>query len=192
MYTYILDESLYINLTNRCTNSCSFCIRKKTDAMGVDLWLQKEPHAEDVIHEIPDPLKYKEIVFCGYGEPTIRLPQLLQICKYLKSQHAKVRLNTNGHGSLIWGRDITPELEGHIDVVSISLNAKDAKQYTKLCQPIYGEDAFMAVLDFARNCKKYVPEIWLSVVDVISGYEMELCRDIAKELDVNFRIRRYF
>jgi TatD DNase family protein len=157
--------------------------------MGVDLWLDREPSSEDVIDEIPNPDLYKEIVFCGYGEPTIRLPQLLQIGSYLKEYKTKVRLNTNGHGSLIWGKNIVPELAGCIDSISISLNAKDIKQYNELCKPENYEHSYDAILDFVRECKKYIPEVWITVVDIISAYDIEVCRGIAKKLGTNFRVR---
>lgn len=189
MYTYQLQDSLYINLTNRCTNSCVFCIRKKPEGMGVDLWLDREPSSEDVINEIPNPNLYKEIVFCGYGEPTIRLPQLIQIGTYLQDYKTKVRLNTNGHGSLIWGKNIVPELAGLIDSVSISLNAKDVEQYNKLCKPENKEQSYDAIVDFISECKIHIPEVWITVVDIISAYDIEVCREIAKKLGTNFRVR---
>ncbi|MDF2840342.1 MAG: Radical domain protein [Clostridia bacterium] len=189
MYTYQLHDALYINLTNQCTNNCVFCIRKKPEAMGVNLWLDKEPSGEDVIYEIPDPNRYKEIVFCGYGEPTLRLPQLLQISKYLKEHGGKIRLNTNGHGSLIWGRNIVPELAEYIEAVSISLNAKDKNQYNHLCQPENETLCYDAVIDFAKECKKYIPEVSLSVVDLISAYDIEICKEISKNLGTTFKVR---
>lgn len=189
MYTYQLQNTLYINLTNQCSNNCIFCIRKKTGAMGIDLWLDKEPTGEDIISEIPNPSLFKEVVFCGFGEPIMRLPQLLQISKYLKEHNARVRLNTNGHGNLIWGRNIVPELSAFIDAVSISLNAKDATQYNALCQPDNKELCYAAVLDFAQECTKYIPEVCLSVVDLISAYDIEKCREVAEKLGTTFKLR---
>lgn len=189
MYTYKLGDSLYINLTNLCTNNCSFCIRNKQEGIGFNLWLDKEPSAMDVINEIPNPNIYREIVFCGYGEPTMRLSQILQISRYLRDFNVPIRLNTNGQSNLIWGKNIVPEFEGLIDVVSISLNAKDSKQYQELCQPDAGEYAFASILEFAKECKKYIPEVTFTVVDVISAYDIELCRGIARENDFGFRVR---
>ena len=189
MYTYELGDALYINLTNKCTNNCVFCIRKKAEGIGVDLWLDREPSGEDVIHDIKDPAKYEEIVFCGYGEPTMRLPQLLQVCKYLKEHNAKIRLNTNGQGNLIWGRNIVPELAEFIDSVSISLNAKDADQYHKLCAPENRLESYDAVIDFAKECRRCIPEVSLTVVDMLSAYDIELCRRIAQNIGTNFRVR---
>lgn len=192
MITYQLQNSLYINLTNRCTNDCTFCIRRVPEGMGTDLWLDKEPSAEDVINDIPKPDIYDEIVFCGYGEPTLRLPQMLQICQYLKSFDVKLRLNTNGQGSLIWGKDIVPYLAEYIDGVSISLNAKDMEQYNLLCNPEDPIRSYEAMLDFASQCKKVIPAVWLTVVDVISAYDIEQCKAIAEGLGIDFRVRHYY
>jgi TatD family-associated radical SAM protein len=191
MITYQLQNSLYINLTNRCTNDCIFCIRRVPEGMGTDLWLDREPSAEDVISEILKPDAYDEIVFCGYGEPTLRLPQMLQICQYLKSFDVKLRLNTNGQGSLIWGRDIVPHLAEYMDAVSISLNAKDMEQYNLLCRPEDPVQSYEAILEFALRCKKAIPQVWLTVVDIISAYDIVRCKAMAEELGVDFRVRHY-
>lgn len=189
MYTYQLQDSLYINLTNSCTNNCVFCIRKKPEGIGVDLWLDKEPSGEEIIEEIKDPNLYKEIVFCGYGEPTMRLPQLLQVCRYLKDYDVNIRLNTNGQGNLIWGRNIVPELAEFISSVSISLNAKDMEQYNTLCSPEDKQRSYAAMIDFTKECTQYIPEVCLTVVDVISAYDIELCRKIAHQMGTRFRVR---
>ena len=117
-YIYTLGNSLYINLTNRCTNSCVFCVRTKTDNMGGQrLWLESEPTAEQVIKLIPDPEKYDEIVFCGFGEPTEKLDVLLEICRYLKKFRTPIRINTNGHASMIAGKDTAPMFKGLVDTI---------------------------------------------------------------------------
>ena len=122
IYTYQLGESLYINLTNECTNACDFCVRNNPEGVGsYDLWLEKEPTAEEVIERIPDPTRYQEIVFCGYGEPMMRLDTLLEVAEYIKDKGGKVRINTNGHANLIYNEDITPRLAGKVDIISISV-----------------------------------------------------------------------
>lgn len=191
-FTYELGDALYINLTNRCTNNCSFCIRNAPEGVGYDLWLQKEPTAEDIIDEIKDPSRYKEIVFCGYGEPLVKLKEIIETAKHLKKLGTTpLRINTNGHGNLIWGRNIVPELMGLIDAVSISLNAKDSEQYQALCRSDYGEAAYQAVLDFACDSVGHFREVWLTVVDVISARDIELCRKKAEEIGARFRMRHY-
>ena len=189
-YIYTLGNSLYINLTNRCTNSCVFCVRTKTDNMsGQRLWLESEPTAEQVIKLIPDPEKYDEIVFCGFGEPTEKLDVLLEICRYLKKFRTPIRINTNGHASMIAGKDTAPMFKGLVDTISISLNASNARHYQELCQCQEGEKGFYEMLDFARKVKEYVPNVVLSVVDIMDKQEIEECRNIAQELGVKFRVR---
>lgn len=192
MITYEINDALYINLTNRCANNCIFCIRNHPEGLGVDLWLQKEPDISEIIADIKNPDKYREIVFCGYGEPLERPAEVIEICRYLKGKGARIRINTNGQANLIWKRNIVPELEGLADSISISLNAKNAGDYVRLCRPEYGEAAYEAVLDFARECIKYIPEVWMTAVDIISAHDIELCRGIARGIGARFRVRHYY
>ncbi len=191
---YEYGGGLYINLTNACTNKCEFCIRDFSGIKGYDLWLNHNPSADEVIDELKKVSldKYDEIVYCGYGEPMIRINELIKSADYIKSVcGAKIRLNTNGHANLIHKRDVTPDLEGRIDVVSISLNGKDEEQYIKLCKPEL-EGAYDAVLDFTEKCKAYVPKVILSVVDTyISEDDIQKCGKIAKKLGVEFRVRKF-
>ena len=191
VFTYQLNNSLYINLTNRCTNACEFCIRGYNDGVnGYYLWLDREPTAQEVIDQIPDPKKYDEIVFCGFGEPTIRLDELKTIASYVKKNGGKVRINTNGHGSLYHGRNVAPELKGLADTVSISLNAPDAKKYQQICHCQYGEKGFEAMLDFALECGKVIPMVVLSVVDTLPEQDIEACRLLAQKAGVTLRVRK--
>ena len=189
--TYRLGDSLYLNLTNRCTNQCKFCVTKYKDGIaGYNLRLDEEPTAKEVIAEIEAPEDYQEIVFCGYGEPLIRLEAVLEIAEWLQDFDVPVRINTNGQANLIHECNIVPELEGLIDMISISLNAKNAKKYKQLCNPEFGLDAFPAILEFIEECKKAIPEVTLSVVKypTTSIYE---CRKIAKNFGVGFKVRQY-
>lgn len=194
--TYELENSLYLNITNRCSSHCSFCVRNKVNGMmdGMNLWLEKEPTVNDVIADIQkyDVSKYKEIVFCGYGEPMIRTYDVIEICKRLKAEYRlPIRINTNGHANLICGCDITPQLCGLIDAVSISLNAKDKLLYQELCQSDYGEKSFDGLLDFAIKCKRYISNVALSVVDVMDKDDIQACREIAQGIGVGFRVRKF-
>lgn len=191
MITYEINDALYINLTNRCSNNCCFCVRNNPEGLGFDLWLDKEPGVPEIIADMGNPEKYKEIVFCGYGEPLERPAEVVEICRYLKGKGVRTRINTNGQANLIWKRNIVPELAGLVDSISISLNAKNAEDYVRLCKPEYGEEAYGAVLDFARECVKYLPEVWLTVVDVISAHDIEICRNIAENTGARFRARHY-
>ncbi len=189
---YKLDNSLYINLTNRCTNRCSFCIRNNSDGVGgYNLWLKREPTAQEVIEAIGDPTAYDQVVFCGYGEPMIRLEELLEISRFLKNRGARVRVNTNGQANLIHGYNVAPRLAGLVDVISISLNASNAKEYQKICGSDYGLDAYRGVLDFIKECTRHIERVVVSVVDVLPPESINRCKDIAAQLGVEFRIRHY-
>lgn len=192
---YKFENQLYINLTNRCTNKCKFCIRFTPSGVdGIDLWLNREPEADEIIAELEkqDFSSYKTITFCGYGEPTLRFDVMKEVARFIKeNSQCTVKLNTNGHGNVALGRDITPEMNGLIDIVSISLNAKNAKEYNEICVSDYGEDGFFHMLDFAKKAKDYVPEVILSVVDTISKEDIEACRKIAEEIGVTYRVRIY-
>lgn len=192
--TYELGNALYINITNRCTNRCSFCVRNHTSGLGdgLNLWLEREPGVAEVIEDIKkrDVSQYEEIVFCGYGEPMTRAYDLLDICKQLKESYTiPIRVNTNGQANLIYGTDITPLLQGLVDCISISLNAKNARAYQEICQSEYGEKAFDALLDFTVKAKKYVPKVVLSVVNIMSGEDLRACKEIALGIGIDFKIR---
>jgi TatD family-associated radical SAM protein len=189
-FTYELHGALYVNLTNRCTNRCDFCIRSKADGVGgYDLWLKREPEAGEIIAQIPDPARYDEIVFCGYGEPTIRLDALLEVAAYVKERGGRTRINTNGQASLYHGRNVAPEMKGKIDTVSVSLNAPTAEAYQQMCHSAYGEDAYEAIQSFVRSCLAAGIEAICSVVDVLGVEDIERCREITKKLGAKFRLR---
>jgi len=192
-FTYLLGNSLYINVTNRCNADCTFCRRKEDPFLrGYNLGMKKseEPNAELYISEIGDPKKFDEVVFCGYGEPTIRWDIVKQVAKYVKENGGKTRINTNGHGNRINKRDITPEMKNLIDTISISLNSYDQKQYAKLMQ--VSEDHFNEMKSFAREAKKYVSKVVMSVVS-LDEVEIEKSRKVVEdEIGVEFRVREYF
>lgn len=192
--SYVLGEALYLNITNRCSNACSFCVRTNQDGIsqGLNLWLEREPSAREVLADIAgrDLSGMKEFVFCGYGEPTERIDTLTEICHGLKREYSlPIRLNTNGQGSLIHGRNIASELAGLIDSVSISLNASNAERYQEICGSRYGEGAFGAMLDFASACKGIIPSVCLSIVDVLPAEEIDRCKALAASLNIPLRIR---
>lgn len=190
---YVLEHTLYINLTNRCSNACTFCVRDKDCGIGdVNLWLEKEPTLEEIIEDIDrfGPDNYDEVVFCGYGEPTMRLQELLAAAKHIKTHyHVPVRINTNGQADLMYAEAVPPKLAGLIDTVSISLNAKNAAEYQAICQSVYGEESFDALIQFAKDCKPYVPKVIMSVVDVLPKEDIEACRKIAEEAGAHLRVR---
>lgn len=195
MITYVMKNSLYINITNHCTNKCDFCIRERSggDIRIEDLIFEREPSLDEILFEVTSNNlnKYKEIVFCGYGEPTCRLYDMLSICKKIREiTTTPIRVNTNGHASMIMGEDTAPLFKGLVDCVSISLNAPDSDTYTKLCRPKFGEDAYAGVLKFAREIIKYVPEVYLTVSGgSISDADIARCADIAANIGVKFLVR---
>lgn len=192
-FTYLLGNSLYINVTNRCNADCTFCRRKEDPFLrGYNLGMKKsdEPPAEVYIKEIGDPIKYDEIVFCGYGEPTIRWDVVKEVAEYVKANGGKTRINTNGHGNIINKKDITPEMKDTIDVVSISFNSFNSKQYSELMR--VSEDHFDEMKNFARLTKQYVKRVVMSVVS-LDEVEIEKSRKVVEEeIGVEFRVREYF
>jgi len=192
-FTYRIIDNLYINITNRCNADCVFCDRKgEASLFGYNLKMTKseEPNADLYIKEIGDPTKFNEIVFCGYGEPTLRWDLVKKVGSYIKSKGGRTRLDTNGHGSFVNKRDITPELRGLIDVVSISLNAGDPAKYAEILR--VDKSMFNEAITFAMNAKNYVEKLVISVVSY-DDIQIEKARKIAEEkIGAEFRIREYF
>lgn len=192
---YPIGDKLYVNLTNRCSCDCTFCLRNVADgAHGSDtLWLDHEPGFDEVMAAFDqfDMAAYDEVVFCGYGEPTCAFDLLVRVARAVKERFGKpVRVNTNGHGSLICGRDIAPELEGAVNALSISLNTPDAERYLELTRSRFGADAFPAMLDFARRACVYVPEVTMTTVaTTLTPAEEQACQQLCDELGVRYRIR---
>lgn len=189
--TYKIENKIYVNLTNRCSNSCDFCVRITDAYKEYGLWLSREPSAAEVIAELGDLKDVPEVVFCGYGEPLYRLDAVLEIAAYVHSKGVKTRLNTNGQAKLICGFDVAPKLKGLIDTVSISLNATSAEKYQAMCHSEFGEDAYDELLSFAKELKDYVPRVVLSIVDIIGADEVEKAKKIAAGVGVELRVRAY-
>ena len=195
--TYEGKNSLYLNITNRCPCACVFCLRQNKDTYfnSQSLWLEKEPTVQEICDNLDgrDLTKYEEIVFCGYGEPTERLDDLLQVASYIKSKSKiKIRINTNGLTDLICGEKSAHKLKGLIDSVSISLNATNKEDYLKTVRPKFGIMSYDAMLAFASDCVNFVPEVVMTVVDkVTTKEEQELSRKICEEIGVTLRVRPY-
>ena len=189
---YPIRNSLYLNVTNRCSNRCTFCTRESSPCVkGHDLTLQHEPTAQEILDAAGDVAGYDEVVFCGFGEPLLRWDVVREVAQVLKDQGARVRVNTNGQARLFLGRDILPEMAGVVDALSVSLNAPDAARYEKICRPDAGEFAYEAVKDFIREARTFVPSVTASIV-ALPGVDVEDCRRIAEqELGASFRIRPY-
>lgn len=193
VYSYC--GSLYVNMTNKCPNRCTFCVRNSTDSLGSadSLWLDREPTVDEICREFHkwNMRKYDEVVFCGYGEPTERFDAMLKVADHIHEKYNRyVRLNTNGLGCLINGRNIVPEMKGRIDRVNISLNAPDAVRYDQVCRSRFGLDAFPAILDFIRDCRENINGVTVSVVSgSITQAEEDECMRMASEMGVGFRSR---
>lgn len=192
-------DSLYLNLTNRCSNACRFCVRTVDENYYADggLWLRREPTAEEVLEILKTWKKplggYKSVVFCGFGEPCERMETLLEVAKGVRKMvpSLSIRLNTNGQARLLCPEDPLPRMQGLIDAVSISLNAPTAERYAEICRPRFGEKAFSAMLEFARDAKRYIPDVVLSVVDEsLTPEEIDACRTLADSLGVRLRVRK--
>ena len=195
---YRVHDNLYVNMTNRCSSSCVFCLRNTRDRMDQEkgsLWLSHEPSVEEVklAFEKEDMSQYREVVFCGFGEPTERFDDLLTIAAFVKERYQKpIRINTNGQGNLINKRDIVPEMKGLVDVISISLNTPNEDRYHELVRSRFGDQAFQAMLDFAKEAKEYVPQVILSTVETtITKEEEKECQKICDDLGDTNRIREF-
>ncbi|HTY13974.1 MAG TPA: TatD family nuclease-associated radical SAM protein [Candidatus Omnitrophota bacterium] len=192
---YRLDNHLYLNITNRCTNACVFCIRYKSRNFHhkYKLWLEAEPSFEEIMLAIGDPCQYTEIVFCGYGEPLIRLETVKQVAEAVKKAgKVRVRVDTNGHANLFYDRNVLPELKGLVDFMSISLNAQDEAVYDSICNSFFGKAAFGAVIDFIKEAKKYIPTVEATVVGLPNMIDVDKAKKIADDLGVPFRVRTYY
>ena len=195
--TYPVNKGLYINMTNRCPCNCTFCLRHNAEGVyGSDsLWLEREPTVQEVCDSVDtwDLPQFDEVVFCGYGEPTERLEDLLLVAKYIKAKgDIKIRINTNGLADLIWQKQTAPSLKDLIDTVSISLNTPNQEDYLKVVRPKFGAGSYDAMLRFTKDCTAYVPNVVMTVVDVVtSKEEQEQCRKICENIGARLRVRPF-
>lgn len=188
---YKIRNSLYLNITNRCSNRCSFCAKfDDFTVKGHNLLLDGEPEFDEVMDAVGDAAGVDEIVFCGYGEPLVRLELVKRVAGELKCRGFRIRINTDGQANLVHGRNILPELSGLIDSVSVSLNAPDAETYSRICNTPYGAAGFEAVCAFLAEARHHIPTVVASAVTV-PGIDIDACRKIAEGLGVEFRVREY-
>lgn len=193
---YELDKKIYINLTNRCTNECIFCLRQdKDDVCGQELWLDSEDFtSEDVIEQLKKFSLSSEVIFCGYGEPMLKFEVLRQVAKYIKETYPeiKIRVNTNGHANFIYKKNVVPELVGLVDEFSVSLNASNSEEYDELSQPKF-ENAYEEVKKFIKCSADAGIETVASIVDGYKGrrLDVEKCREIAESLGAKLRVREW-
>lgn len=194
---YPYHDNLYVNLTNKCPCKCTFCLRQTRDEMDKSgsLWLEREPRADEIKAEFKkfNMADYKELVFCGFGEPTERLDAVLETAEFVKQNYSvPVRVNTNGLGDLINGANTAPWYKDKVDVVSISLNTPSKEEYFKLTRNKFGAESFDAMLKFAKEVKKYVPKVVMTTVaTTITPEEEQKCAQICESLGVEYRIRPF-
>lgn len=187
---YTIGKNLYINLTDRCTLACEFCpkIQGSMDVHEYNLLLSQRHSADEYIKKIGDPTQYEEIVFCGFGEPTLRIKDLLIIAAYCKQAGTRVRVNTDGLGNLVNKRNILPELAACVDALSVSMNAQNEKVYDLHCVPAL-KGSFDSMLEFLRLAPEYIPDTTATAIDGLEGVDIDACEAKAKQLDVKFRRR---
>ncbi len=195
-YLYVLDGNLYVNLTNKCSNGCDFCVRnERVSYYGNYLWLRHgDPTVEKVIAAAKgygDLTRFKEVVFCGFGEPTYKVAEMVALCDYFHEKGLKTRLNTNGQGNLINKRDIVPDLVGKIDFVNVSLNASCVEKYQPMCRSQFGEAGFSGMIEFAKLCRRNGIDCRFSIVDCIGEEEVEACKRLSESVNVPLYIRKY-
>lgn len=188
---YTLRDSRYLNVTSRCTLRCAFCpkFNGSWTVQDFDLRLRADPSADQLIEAAGDVGAWREVVFCGLGEPTLRLYTVLEVAARLRKLGApRIRLNTDGLANLVYGRDVTPDFEGNIDALSVSLNAQNEEIYNRHCRPSLA-GSYKAMLDFIRHARDYVPEVVVTAIDGLSGVDIAACAEIAERLGVRFRRR---
>ncbi len=187
---YDIEDRRYINLNSTCTLKCQFC--PKTQGHPIvhkyDLTLHEKTDVEHYIAAIGDPTKYTEIVFCGFGEPTLRLKELLAIAHWIKDHGGKVRVNTDGLANLVYKRNVLPELGECVDAISISMNAQNEKVYNHHCQPAM-IGSYQAMLDFVEMAPKYIDDVTASAIEGLNGVDIDACEKLATERHVKFRKR---
>lgn len=195
---YTLDGGTYMNITNKCPCRCTFCIRSLGNSVGdaENLWFYgNEPSIDEIKQAIDnyDFTNVNSVVFCGYGEPTERLDDLLETADYLRKtkEGITLRLNTNGLSDLINKKSTAKEIGEAFDVVSVSLNDPDSDSYDKVTRSIYPKKAFPAMLKFTKECVKFCKKVRMSVVDVIGEENIEKSRQIAEDLGAEFVCRSY-
>lgn len=188
-WVYDLQGHLYVNLTNRCSADCVFCPRRVSRRVQqYDLTLRREPRAAELLEAIGDARRFSEVVFCGFGEPLLRLPTLLAVARGVKAQGVRVRVDTNGHADRLFGRDILPECRGAVDAWSVSLNSVDPQQYQALVRPAADADTLPAVQSFIRRAAAAGFEVVVTAVE-LPGVDTAGVRQFAAQAGARYRGR---
>jgi TatD family-associated radical SAM protein len=188
--SYQIGDRLYLNITDRCTLECRFCpkTQNRPKVRGYDLTLGERPTVEQVIASVGDPARYAEVVFCGFGEPTLRLKVLLEVARWVKSRGGRVRVNTDGLANLVHKDDTLPLLGECVDAISVSMNAQNAAVYEEHCQPAR-PGSYQKMLDFLRAAPRHIPEVTATAIRGLPGVDIDACERLAEQLGVAFRAR---
>lgn len=188
--SYVIRDSLYLNITDRCTLACTFC--PKTQGVKTvhdfDLTLDHRPSVKEIIAAIDDPARYQQVVFCGFGEPTLRFKVLIAVATYIKANGGRVRVNTDGLANRVNKRNVLPEMAGCVDALSISLNAQNAEAYDLHCVPAL-KGSFEEVLAFIEEAPKHIKDVTATAINGLEGVDIDACRRLAEERGVKFRQR---
>jgi TatD family-associated radical SAM protein len=187
---YPIGENLYLNVTDRCTLNCTFCPKHAAQprVRGYDLSLGARPEVNDIIAALGDPARYSEVVFCGFGEPTLRLKPVLEVSDYIQSRHGRVRINTDGLANLVHKRNVLREFTGRVDALSVSMNAHNETVYNRHCRPAL-RGSYQAMLSFLEQAPRYVNEVTATAIDGLQGVDIDACQRLAMERGVQFRRR---
>ncbi len=187
---YPIGDRLYVNVTDRCTLRCAFCPKHADQprVRGYDLSLGTRPGVGAIIAAIGDPARYREVVFCGFGEPTLRLKLVLEVTDYIKSRQGRTRINTDGLANLVHKRNVLTEFPGRVDALSVSMNAQNEDVYNRHCHPAL-PGSYQAMLAFIEQAPHYVSEVAATAIDGLEGVDIEACRRLAVARGVKFRRR---
>jgi TatD DNase family protein len=212
---YQIRDSIYVNLTNRCTLACTFC-HKFIDFTVAGHYLNLRgyrPTADEAVlasriaaergaatrSDLDTPVSDRrltdvdEVAFVGFGEPTTRLDVLIDAARQLRDDWGvkRVRLDTDGLVNLRQGRDVIPQLAEVFDAVTVSVNAPDAATYAELCPGPFGESGWQAALDFLEGCVDAgIPWVQGSVVGV-PELDIDACCSAIERTGARFRERVY-
>lgn len=188
--SYPIGDRLYLNITDRCTLECTFCPKTlgHPQVHDYDLTLSHRPTVEEIVASIGDPSRYAEVVFCGFGEPTLRLKVLLEVAHWIKAHGGRVRVNTDGLANLVHKDDVLPLLGECVDALSVSMNAQDADAYERVCQPGL-PGSYEKMLGFLREAPQHVPDVTATAIRGLPGVDIAACERLARNLGVKFRAR---
>ena len=191
---YVIRDSLYLNITDKCTLHCRFCPKHNGSRQvhQFDLSLAHKPSMQEVIDAIDakgDIGQFQEVVFCGYGEPTLRLKELLVIAKHIKDKGGRVRVNTDGLANRVHKRNVLPELGQYVDAISVSMNAQNASVYQQHCCPALA-DSYPAMLEFLKLAPRYIADVTATAINGLEGVDVQQCAALASQLGVEFRARQ--